>query len=66
MKRILAWTGILAIIAALIALVCFTAAGASANVIMAVIFCMIVIPVMIYAFILILKLKNRDHDHTPD
>lgn len=62
MKRTLAWIGILAIVIAFIGLVYFTATGASANVIMAMIFCMIVIPVMIYAFLLILKIKDRKDD----
>lgn len=64
MKRTLAWAGILAIVIAFIALVYFTATGASANVIMAMIFCMIVIPVIIYAFLLVLKLKDRRNDDT--
>ena len=59
MKRILAWIGIIAIALGFLALVYFTATGTSANVIMATMFCMIVFPVLIYAFLMVTKwLKN--------
>ena len=59
MKRILAWIGIIAIALGFLALVYFTATGASANVIMATMFFMIVFPVLIYAFLMVTKwLKN--------
>ncbi|MBQ7796245.1 MAG: phosphate ABC transporter substrate-binding protein [Lachnospiraceae bacterium] len=64
MKRTLAWIGILAIVIGFIALVYFTATGASANVIMAALFCMIVIPIFIYAFLMVLKMKNKDQDES--
>lgn len=51
MKRMFAWCAIFMILAAFIALIYFTATGASANLIMASVFCMIVFPVMAYAFI---------------
>ena len=62
MKRTLAWIGIIAIVICFIALVYFTATGASANVIMAALFAMIVIPVIIYAFLMVTKMKNQEQD----
>ena len=63
MKRIMAWIGILAIAAAFFALIFAAAIGASPNVIMALVFCMMVIPVVIYAFLMVLRIreqKNRE------
>lgn len=49
-KRILAWAGILLIAAVFIALVAATFTGAGENVIMALLFCVIVIPTVLYAY----------------
>lgn len=58
-KRILAWAGILVIAAAFIALIISTFTGASENVIMALLFCVIVIPTVLYAYQMILKVTKR-------
>lgn len=58
MKRIFAWAGILIIFLAFLALIIMTAAGAPANAIMALLFCIIVIPVMLYGYLLILKMRR--------
>lgn len=61
MKRTLAWIGIAAIIICFLALVYFTATGAPANVIMAFVFGMLVIPVIIHSFIILTKhFKNNN------
>lgn len=65
MKQKLAWAGIIAIIAAFLALVYFTATGASANVIMAMLFCMIIVPVFIYALLMVMKL-TKPNDETSE
>ncbi len=62
MKRTLAWIGILIIAAAFAALIFFTATGASANVIMATMFCMIIVPVIIYGFLAFANIQNRKKD----
>lgn len=58
-KRILAWAGILVIAAAFIALIIATFTGASENVIMALLFCVIVIPTILYAYQMIIKVTKR-------
>lgn len=58
-KRILAWAGILVIAAAFIALIIATIAGAAENVIMALLFCVIVIPTIFYAYQMIIKVTRR-------
>ena len=62
MKRTLAWIAILFIAAAFILLIYFTATGAPANIIMATIFAMIIVPVIIYAFLMSLKFFNKDDE----
>lgn len=62
MKRILAWIGILSIVLGFAALIYFVASGASANVIIAALFCMLVIPILIYAILMVAKLLNREND----
>lgn len=58
MKRILAWAGILMIAAAFLALILFTAAGASANVILALLICLLVLPVLFYGLSVFAKLQK--------
>lgn len=58
MKRILAWAGILAIGAAFIALIVFTATGASANAILALLLCLLILPVLFYGLSLFARLRN--------
>ena len=65
MKRIFAWAGVLIIAALVLALIVLTFTGGSANVIMALLFCLIVIPVMLYGYILITKFL-RDKDKNDD
>ena len=61
MKRFFAWVGILIIAAVFLSLIVLTFTGGSENVIMALLFCVIVIPVMLYGYALILKyLRNRN------
>ena len=55
MKRFFAWVGILIIAAVFLSLIVLTFTGGSENVIMALLFCVIVIPVMLYGYALILK-----------
>lgn len=62
LKRIFAWAGILAIAAVFLLLIYLTVTGAAPNVIMAVLFCLFVIPVMIYAFQLAFKFISRNKD----
>lgn len=62
MKRILAWIGILSIVLGFAALIYFVATGAAANVIIATLFCMLVIPIIIYAFIMVTKLFSSKND----
>ena len=58
MKRFFAWAGIL-IIAAVFLVLTFT--GGPENVILALLFCVIVIPVMLYGYALILKyVRNKN------
>ena len=66
MKRILAWIGILAIAAAFLALVYYTATGASANVILAIIVAMILVPIIIYGFIVAAKAFSKSEDSSSD
>lgn len=58
MRRILAWTGILLIAAAFLALIIFTAAGAPSNLILALLTCLLVLPVLFYGLLLFAKLKK--------
>ncbi len=60
-KRILAWTGILAVVLVFAALTFLTLTGGSERMIMALLFCLIVIPVLIYGFLLAAK-TFRHHD----
>ena len=65
MKRFFAWAGVLLIAAVFLALIVLTFTGGSANVIMALLFSLIVIPVMLYGYILITKYlrdKNKNDD----
>ena len=50
MKRFFAWVGILIIAAVFLSLIVLTFTGGSENVIMALLFCVIVIPVMLYGY----------------
>ncbi len=65
MKRTLAWIGIIAIAAVFAALVYCTATGASAGTIMAIMFCLIMIPVVIHGMILFTKMGKDKNEH-PD
>ena len=65
-KRILAWVGILLIAAVFIALVAATITGAGENVIMALLFCVIVIPTVLYAYQMILKVTKKKNDEKDD
>ena len=61
MKRFFACVGILIIAAVFLSLIVLTFTGGSENVIMALLFCVIVIPVMLYGYALILKyLRGRN------
>ena len=60
MKRIFAWAGIAVIAAAFIALAVLTASGAPANAILALLFCLLIVPVILYAFLLAVKLGRRN------
>ena len=57
MKRILAWAGILAAAAAFLAVT-----GAPANILMALVFVVMIVPVLIYGFLMFVKLKKGDRD----
>ncbi len=59
-KRILAWAALICIAAAFISLIYLTATGAPANQIMAVLFVLLVVPVMVYAFLMIVNLTKHD------
>ena len=52
--------GILIIAAVFLSLIVLTFTGGSENVIMALLFCVIVIPVMLYGYALILNLRGRN------
>ena len=58
-KRILAWIGIIGILALFAGLVASAFLGASENVIFALLFCVIVIPVMIYAYMMIIRVMKK-------
>ena len=61
MKRFFAWAGILIIAAVFLALIVLTFTGGPENVILALLFCVIVIPVMLYGYALILKyVRNKN------
>lgn len=65
MKRFFAWIGILVIAAVFLTLIILTFTGGSTNAIMALLFSLIVIPVMLYGYILITKYfrdKNQNDD----
>lgn len=62
MKRFFAWCAIFIILIAFLALIYFTATGASANVIMACIFCMTVFPVMLYAILKVTDALRKKQD----
>ena len=56
-----AWAGILIIAAVFLALIVLTFTGGPENVILALLFCVIVIPVMLYGYALILKyVRNKN------
>ena len=61
MKRFFAWAGSLIIAAVFLALIVLTFTGGPENVILALLFCVIVIPVMLYGYALILKyVRNKN------
>ncbi len=62
MKRSLAWAGILAAAAAFLALIVLAVTGAPVNVLMALIFVLMIVPVLIYGFLLFVKLKKDGRD----
>ncbi len=62
MKRILAWDGILAAAAAVRALIVLAVPGAPANILMALVFVVMIVPVLIYGFLIFVKLKKDDRD----
>ena len=62
-KRILAWAGLLLFAALLISLVVLTFTGGSENAILAILFCLVVLPGMLYGYQMILRfLKKRNQD----
>ena len=62
-KRILAWAGLLLFAALLISLVVLTFTGGSENTILAILFCLVVLPVMLYGYQMTLRfLKKRNQD----
>lgn len=62
MKRILAWAGILAAVAEFLALIVLAVTGAPANILMALVFVVMIVPVLIYGFLIFVKLKKDDRD----
>ena len=62
MKRILAWAGILAAAVAFLALIVLAVIGAPANILMALVFVVMIVPVLIYGFLMFVKLKKDDRD----
>ena len=62
MKRIFAWIGILAIIMCFLALVYFTVTGAPANVIVATLFCMLLVPILFHGFQICMNLVNNQNN----
>lgn len=60
MKRVLAWAGIFVIVALFLLLIILTATGAEANAIMAVLFCLIIFPVILYGCILFYRVTKKD------
>lgn len=62
MKRILAWAGILAAAAVFLALIVLAVTGAPANILMALVFVVMIVPVLIYGFLMFVKLKKDDRD----
>ena len=62
MKRILAWAGILAVAAVFLTLIVLAVTGAPANILMALVFVVMIVPVLIYGFLMFIKLKKDDRD----
>ena len=62
MKRILAWAGILAAVAAFLALIVLAVPGAPDNILLALVFVVMIVPVLIYGFLIFVKLKKDDRD----
>ena len=62
MKRILAWAGILAAVVTFLALIVLAVTGAPANILMALVFVVMIVPVLIYGFLIFVKLKKDDRD----
>lgn len=62
MKRILAWAGILAVAAVFLTLIVLAVTGAPANILMALVFVVMIVPVLIYGFLMFVKLKKDDRD----
>ena len=62
MKRILAWAGILAAAAELLALIVLDVTGAPANILMAIFFVVMIVPFLFYGFLIFVKLKKDDRD----
>ena len=66
MKRIFAWAGIFVIAAAFLALVFFTLTGAPANRILAVLVCLLILPVLFYGLSIFAKLRKDRRDGDED
>lgn len=65
MKRVSAILGIVAIFAAVMALIICTITGASSETIMALLVCLIILPVLFYGLMLFARRKGKgDEDHT--
>lgn len=66
MKRIFAWFGIILIVLLVLALVIMSAAGVSANAIMAILLCLLILPVMFYAFQMAYGISRRNREEKTD
>jgi len=62
MKRVLAWAGLLAFAAAVLALIVLTVTGASANKILVVLFCLLVLPVLFYGLSIYAKMQKDSQE----
>ena len=62
MKRIFAWAGLLIFAAVFLALLFLTFTGGPANVIMALLFSVLVIPVVLYGYLLFLKQRRKKQE----
>lgn len=62
MRRILAWAGIILIAAAFLALIILTITGAPSSVILALLICLIILPVLFYGLLLFARLKSDGHE----